>query len=244
MLRSLLGSDMFIRDRVDVAKDFTMTCCQKVDNPGEKGNMGGFSIEVEKENKTVTEIHAPNLDGTAEFEAPQMICVPMDWCWPTERTHILTPYPKFQDWIASENSCPDWHDSSNRQSGYYNRTDIPALLPSAPTPDNPWGGSGEEGVNGISGELISSEGDERFYFYAINSEDLESAKTLLVNMDCKGSSSYQYQDSAHKIYGITYYGNSFTGDDLEKVKNEGGFYVLYKGVDAANFHVTIRIRIE
>lgn len=232
---------------VDVDKGFAMSCCQKVENPGEKGNMGGFSIEVVKDDKTVTEIHAPNLDGTAEYEAPQMICVPMDWCWPTERTHILTPYPKFQDWITSENSCPDWHDSSNRQSGYYNRTDIPALLPSAPTPDNPWGGSGEEGANGLSGVFVKAQswGCDTYY-YKIDKDILDSVTSIEIWLYCTGVS--QNPDICTSENGDKKYATSstfeFKDENLETLKEAGGFYVNYYINDKENFHVTVKMRIN
>lgn len=87
---------------IQVKSDFTLACCLNV----EGGNMGGFTVEVEGTDHRV--ITAPDL-GASISEAPQMICVPVTWYWPTERTHILEPYPKFKDWCADMNTHTEWH---------------------------------------------------------------------------------------------------------------------------------------
>lgn len=235
---------------INVDPGFSMACCQQVVEPNdendEKGNMGGFSVEVEKDGRVVEEIHAPNLDATAEYEAPQMICVPMDWCWPTERTHILNPYPKFQDWVTDQKSCPDWHDASNRQSGYYVRTDLPAVIPSVPSEDNPWGGDDTPGNNELTGEFVEELGWGTAYFYKISPELLESATRLLVHLEYEGATGKSYRDKDWTEYGIAQNTNkdNFVGDELAKVKKEGGFYIVYYNVTPDTFHVTIKIRIE
>lgn len=70
-----------------VPSDFTMTSYGDVDK------MGGFSWVVTREDGSTTEIKAP-YNG----EAPQMMCLPSTWKWPTERTRIDTAYPDFGKW--------------------------------------------------------------------------------------------------------------------------------------------------
>lgn len=120
-------------ETVTVNKDFTMACCQLVD--GTPNNMGGFTIHViGKDGTEITEITAPNLSTNDENFAPQMICVPTHWLWPTERTHILNPYPDFKQWVENQGSCTDWHE--NPKGGVIVRTDIPA---NTTKPDGGWG---------------------------------------------------------------------------------------------------------
>ncbi|MDE6858852.1 MAG: DUF4842 domain-containing protein [Duncaniella sp.] len=120
-------------ETITVNKDFTMACCQLVD--GTPNNMGGFTIHViGKDGTEITEITAPNLSTNEENFAPQMICVPTHWLWPTERTHILNPYPNFKQWVENQGSCTDWHE--NPQGGVIVRTDIPA---NTTKPDGGWG---------------------------------------------------------------------------------------------------------
>ncbi|MDE6116460.1 MAG: DUF4842 domain-containing protein [Duncaniella sp.] len=120
-------------ETVTVNKDFTMACCQLVD--GTPNNMGGFTIHViGKDGTEITEITAPNLSTNEENFAPQMICVPTHWLWPTERTHISNPYPNFKQWVENQGSCTDWHE--NPQGGVIVRTDIPA---NTTKPDGGWG---------------------------------------------------------------------------------------------------------
>ena len=58
-------------------------------------NMGGFKIVVDRERNGnwTTELTSPQ-NGTA----PQMMCLPIGWAWPTERTRMVDAYPNFQDW--------------------------------------------------------------------------------------------------------------------------------------------------
>lgn len=147
---------------ITVPKDFAMSCCQKVDNPGQNGNMGGFSVEVEKDGRVVNEIHAPNLDNSVEYEAPQMICVPMDWCWPTERTHILEVYDLFDDWVGNATGFENWHDTRT-EGKYFVRTDIPKPVPSKPTPDKPWGDNEDNNPTVPSEGEASVDGPNKVY---------------------------------------------------------------------------------
>ena len=58
-------------------------------------NMGGFKIVVDRERNGnwTTELTSPQ-NGTA----PQMMCLPVGWAWPTERTRMVEAYPGFKDW--------------------------------------------------------------------------------------------------------------------------------------------------
>lgn len=62
-----------------------------------KNKMGGFSFIVDRDGTgaftNTSEVIAPE-----NGKAPQMICVPGDWKWPTERTNISTAYPDFGAW--------------------------------------------------------------------------------------------------------------------------------------------------
>jgi len=75
-------------------------------------NMGGFSIKVygtrkgEEVNQVATVILAP-VTGAV----PQMICVPGDWAWPTERISISKAYPLFGEWGANYSSNSEWYKS-------------------------------------------------------------------------------------------------------------------------------------
>lgn len=58
-------------------------------------NMGGFKIVVDRERNGswTTELTSPQ-DGTA----PQMMCLPIGWAWPTERTRVVDAYRDFGYW--------------------------------------------------------------------------------------------------------------------------------------------------
>lgn len=85
---------------INVDKDFSMA----------SNNMGGFSVKViTKDNSEATvRITAPG-QGTA----PQMICVPGEWAWPTERTNISDAYPAFGEWGANYATNKDWYKNPN-----------------------------------------------------------------------------------------------------------------------------------
>lgn len=67
-------------------------------------SMGGFMIKVEDSKEAIT------ITGGQVGEAPQMILVPGNWLWPTERTSIKTAYGYFVDWSQSANSYTDWYN--------------------------------------------------------------------------------------------------------------------------------------
>ena len=62
----------------------------------------------------------PNIDSEIGT-APQMICVPGTWLWPTENTHIRTVYEKFVDWCANGHDATlEWHEY-RAPSGFWAR---------------------------------------------------------------------------------------------------------------------------
>lgn len=69
-------------------------------------NMDKFQIEViqdeGQEGVSSIVVKAPTAG-----KAPQMILVPGEWKWPTERTGIAVAYPNFANWSADANST-DW----------------------------------------------------------------------------------------------------------------------------------------
>lgn len=54
----------------------------------------GFGVKVEK-NGTITEVKTP---GPGNNAAPQILILPKDWLWPTERTRIDKAYSEFGEW--------------------------------------------------------------------------------------------------------------------------------------------------
>ncbi len=91
---------------IDVEENFTLQSSVE----GEDGdihenyrcNMGGFHLQVEREDGTVDRIEAPGRG-----DAPQMILIfqksGQPWCWPIERHHITFAYPDFETWMNSGN---------------------------------------------------------------------------------------------------------------------------------------------
>lgn len=78
-------------------------------------DMGGFSIKVKGTWK------GEDVSGTAQVieapvtgAAPQMICVPGDWAWPTERTNISEAYPGFGEWGKDYNTNQNWYANPNQ----------------------------------------------------------------------------------------------------------------------------------
>ncbi|MDE6043738.1 MAG: DUF4842 domain-containing protein [Muribaculaceae bacterium] len=86
---------------IDVPADFTLTSSSAGSgsiHENYKQNMGGFSIEVVREDGRVSTIEAPGV-GTA----PQMILIfqkdDNKWRWPVERVNIKSAYPRFESWM-------------------------------------------------------------------------------------------------------------------------------------------------
>lgn len=76
---------------------------------GYQENMGGFFLEVVKDDGAVKTITPPVLKETNYSEAPQMILIfepeGKPWCWPKERINIRDAYnstgnPTFLDWVG------------------------------------------------------------------------------------------------------------------------------------------------
>lgn len=86
-------------ERVTVSTDFSMA------NYGDVDKMGGFKFIVERTDGTTSEITAPKNGA-----APQMMCLPPTWQWPTERTNITEAYPSFGEWGANYTNT-DWINS-------------------------------------------------------------------------------------------------------------------------------------
>lgn len=145
---------------ITVSKDFSISCSTVAGD----GNMGGFKVRVVNNGKTVSEVVSPNITK-GESEAPQMICVTNDWCWPKEHVHISDAYPQFQEWCQNPTDT-HWHKTVPTEGKTWTRYDIPTddsssggggstqkfpLEQSAPT-DLPWG-DGKEIRYTISDEL-------------------------------------------------------------------------------------------
>lgn len=86
---------------IDVPADFSLTSSSVGSgsiHENYKQNMGGFSIEVVREDGRVSTIEAPGV-GTA----PQMILIfqkdDKKWRWPVERVNIKSAYPRFESWM-------------------------------------------------------------------------------------------------------------------------------------------------
>lgn len=68
---------------------------------------GKIQIVVTSDEKTGT---AALISAPTTGEAPQMIIVPGDWQWPTERAHIEEAYPDFKNWNSNA-SFTDWYNT-------------------------------------------------------------------------------------------------------------------------------------
>ncbi len=82
--------------KITVPADFSLSSSNAGD--GYKANMGGFHINVKRDDGEISEITPPG-----EGEAPQMILIYQSadkkWCWPKERHSIKDAYPKFANWM-------------------------------------------------------------------------------------------------------------------------------------------------
>ena len=86
---------------ITVPADFTMALNTKENIPMSIGN---FWVEVKGNNAQNANV---KVTAPGEGEAPQMICVPAAWAWPTERTSINLAYPDFRNWVNNPNYY-DW----------------------------------------------------------------------------------------------------------------------------------------
>ena len=65
----------------------------------------GFTVKVKDQNESIV------LESAEIGTAPQMLVLPGEWAWPTERTPIGTAFPMFVDWSKAANTAPDWYKS-------------------------------------------------------------------------------------------------------------------------------------
>lgn len=65
----------------------------------------GFTVKVKDQNESIV------LESAEIGTAPQMLVLPGEWAWPTERTPIDTAFPMFVDWSKAANTAIDWYKS-------------------------------------------------------------------------------------------------------------------------------------
>lgn len=65
----------------------------------------GFTVKVKDQNESIV------LESAQIGTAPQMLVLPGEWAWPTERTPIGTAFPMFVDWSKAANTAIDWYKS-------------------------------------------------------------------------------------------------------------------------------------
>ena len=65
----------------------------------------GFTVKVKDQNESIV------LESAEIGTAPQMLVLPGEWAWPTERTHIGTAFPRFVDWSKAANTAINWYKS-------------------------------------------------------------------------------------------------------------------------------------
>ena len=63
----------------------------------------GFTVKVKDQNESIV------LESAEIGTAPQMLVLPGEWAWPTERTPIGTAFPMFVDWSKAANTAIDWY---------------------------------------------------------------------------------------------------------------------------------------
>ena len=65
----------------------------------------GFTVKVKDQNESIV------LESAEIGTAPQMLVLPGEWAWPTERTPIGTAFPMFVEWSKAANTAIDWYKS-------------------------------------------------------------------------------------------------------------------------------------
>ena len=65
----------------------------------------GFTVKVKDQNESIV------LESAEIGTAPQMLVLPGEWAWPTERTPIGTAFPMFVNWSKAANTAIDWYKS-------------------------------------------------------------------------------------------------------------------------------------
>lgn len=96
-----------------VPADFSMTVL------GDVSEMGGLTLEVEKEGE---EAAAAVIAYNGAGKTPEVLCLPefwydndnnptykYEWAWPTEHSSIKCVYPEFAAWVSNKNSNTEWY---------------------------------------------------------------------------------------------------------------------------------------
>lgn len=65
----------------------------------------GFTVKVKDQNESIV------LESAEIGTAPQMLVLPGEWAWPTERTPIGIAFTMFGDWSKAANTAIDWYKS-------------------------------------------------------------------------------------------------------------------------------------
>lgn len=65
----------------------------------------GFTVKVKDQKESIV------LESAEVGTAPQMLVLPGEWAWPTERTPIGTAFPMFVNWSKAANTAIDWYKS-------------------------------------------------------------------------------------------------------------------------------------
>ena len=65
----------------------------------------GFTVKVKDQNESIV------LESAEIGTAPQMLVLPGEWAWPTERTPIGIAFPMFVDWSKAANTAINWYKS-------------------------------------------------------------------------------------------------------------------------------------
>jgi len=116
-IHKLLGGDegMMINTSSKGSSGDKITIKVPADFSLASNDMGGFSIIVtgKWKDKDVKET-AQKIEAPVMGAAPQMICVPGDWAWPTERTNISEAYPGFGEWGKDYNTNQNWYANPNQ----------------------------------------------------------------------------------------------------------------------------------
>ena len=81
--------------------------------------MGGFYITTSQKNET-TGSNSIVIKGPTSGDAPQMILVPGDWMWPTERVNIAKAYPEFEHWSQDSKAYCDWYLNPDQHASIMN----------------------------------------------------------------------------------------------------------------------------
>lgn len=65
----------------------------------------GFTVKVKDQNESIV------LESAQIGTAPQMLVLPGEGAWTTERTPFGTAFPTFENWIKAANTAIDWYKS-------------------------------------------------------------------------------------------------------------------------------------